>query len=176
MIIFFNKNINRCLHLEKPPNTVMSLIFFKNSRLSLKFEIESFFLLCFFPFSSFVFERKKLTLILQRVKQIKERIGEDKVGFFFLVLEPLLHFFKKLRAFSQDQPDALTLKVCEECGGIMVSNDSEDRIQSHLQGKHHLGFVRICETIKELKVFFSFLSCFSLFFFWWWLFNFYGRW
>jgi Icc-related predicted phosphoesterase len=44
------------------------------------------------------------------------------------------------------------MEVCQDCGCFLVINDTPQRIQSHLEGKQHMGYVRIRSTIEELKV------------------------
>ncbi|KMS93286.1 hypothetical protein BVRB_033010, partial [Beta vulgaris subsp. vulgaris] len=41
--------------------------------------------------------------------------------------------------------------VCDICGAFLVQNEAESRIQSHLNGKQHVGFSMIREKIEELK-------------------------
>ena len=43
-----------------------------------------------------------------------------------------------------------TQTVCEVCGAILVKNDAETRVASHLEGKMHQGFKRTREKIEEL--------------------------
>ncbi len=40
-------------------------------------------------------------------------------------------------------------RVCEICGAFLVAGDSEKRIQAHLEGKQHIGFWRLRETVKR---------------------------
>jgi len=34
-------------------------------------------------------------------------------------------------------------KICEICGAIQTINDTEKRIQTHLEGKIHQGFLKL---------------------------------
>lgn len=36
-----------------------------------------------------------------------------------------------------------TLKICLICGAIQTINDTEKRIQTHLEGKIHQGFLKL---------------------------------
>ena len=38
------------------------------------------------------------------------------------------------------------------CGCFLVINDAPQRIQSHLEGKQHMGYARIRSKIEELQV------------------------
>eukprot|EP00479_Gromia_sphaerica_P015126 TRINITY_DN9467_c0_g1_i1.p1 TRINITY_DN9467_c0_g1~~TRINITY_DN9467_c0_g1_i1.p1 ORF type:complete len:114 (-),score=20.74 TRINITY_DN9467_c0_g1_i1:205-546(-) len=42
------------------------------------------------------------------------------------------------------------MKVCEVCGAFLVVNDAESRVQSHLEGKQHVGYKKIRDTIDAL--------------------------
>ena len=42
--------------------------------------------------------------------------------------------------------------VCEICGAILVQNDAESRVTSHLEGKMHVGYKRIRDYIAKIKV------------------------
>ena len=44
------------------------------------------------------------------------------------------------------------MRVCEICGAFLVVGDTEKRLQSHLEGKQHIGFALIRKTIADWKV------------------------
>lgn len=43
------------------------------------------------------------------------------------------------------------MQVCEVCGAMQASTDTEKRLASHLEGKQHLGYFRIRQTAAELR-------------------------
>ena len=43
-------------------------------------------------------------------------------------------------------------EICDICGCFLVIGDSQARVDAHLMGKQHLGFLRIRTTIVNLKV------------------------
>jgi hypothetical protein len=43
-------------------------------------------------------------------------------------------------------------KVCDVCGAFLVTNDSSDRLEAHYQGKQHQGYLKIRDTIEQMKV------------------------
>ncbi|ESN94772.1 hypothetical protein HELRODRAFT_87531 [Helobdella robusta] len=49
------------------------------------------------------------------------------------------------------------MEVCPICGAFLVVGDAIQRVEEHLQGKQHLGYARVRETIENLRV--SKLSC-----------------
>jgi hypothetical protein len=44
-----------------------------------------------------------------------------------------------------------SMQVCEVCGAMQASTDTEKRLASHLEGKQHLGYYRIRQTAKQLR-------------------------
>jgi len=43
------------------------------------------------------------------------------------------------------------MQVCEVCGAMQASTDTEKRLASHLEGKQHLGYYRIRQTATDLR-------------------------
>ncbi|KAG6546181.1 hypothetical protein Mapa_012216 [Marchantia paleacea] len=43
------------------------------------------------------------------------------------------------------------MQVCEVCGAMQASTDTEKRLASHLEGKQHLGYFRIRQTADQLR-------------------------
>lgn len=43
------------------------------------------------------------------------------------------------------------MRVCDICGAFLVAGDSEKRIQAHLEGKQHIGFYTLRQTVKKLE-------------------------
>ncbi|CAJ0648060.1 8287_t:CDS:2 [Entrophospora sp. SA101] len=41
--------------------------------------------------------------------------------------------------------------VCDVCGAFLVTNDTSNRMDAHLQGKQHKGYKQIRETLQEWK-------------------------
>ena len=48
------------------------------------------------------------------------------------------------------KPDR-NMKVCEICGALQSNADTSDRLQMHLEGKLHQGYLKIREMLKTLK-------------------------
>lgn len=44
------------------------------------------------------------------------------------------------------------IQICEICGAIQTINDTEKRIQMHLEGKIHQGFLKLRTEIETLKI------------------------
>ncbi|ORY99147.1 hypothetical protein BCR43DRAFT_488796 [Syncephalastrum racemosum] len=43
------------------------------------------------------------------------------------------------------------MEVCQVCGAFLVTNDSSDRLEAHYQGKQHQGYLKIRDTLEEMK-------------------------
>ncbi|KAG2232803.1 hypothetical protein BDF21DRAFT_416114 [Thamnidium elegans] len=43
------------------------------------------------------------------------------------------------------------MEVCDVCGAFLVTNDSSDRLEAHYQGKQHQGYLKIRETIEQMR-------------------------
>lgn len=44
---------------------------------------------------------------------------------------------------KQQKVNNFIIKICEICGAIQTINDTEKRIQTHLEGKIHQGFLKL---------------------------------
>ncbi|KAJ3084065.1 Luc7-like protein 3 [Quaeritorhiza haematococci] len=44
------------------------------------------------------------------------------------------------------------MEVCEVCGAFLVMNDCTQRLDAHLDGKQHKGFLLIRQTLEDMKV------------------------
>ena len=54
----------------------------------------------------------------------------------------------KSSALSQEK----RMKVCDVCGAFLVVGDTQQRISSHLDGKQHIGYALIRNTIEDYRV------------------------
>ncbi|KAI9279365.1 hypothetical protein BY458DRAFT_502863 [Sporodiniella umbellata] len=48
-------------------------------------------------------------------------------------------------------PAEKRMEVCDVCGAFLVTHDSSDRLEAHYKGKQHQGFLKIRDTINEMK-------------------------
>ena len=44
------------------------------------------------------------------------------------------------------------MQVCEVCGAMLASGEAQSRVDSHLDGKQHVGYGIIRTKIAELRV------------------------
>ena len=43
------------------------------------------------------------------------------------------------------------MKVCEVCGALQSTTDTDKRMVMHLEGKLHTGYLKIRKVLAELK-------------------------
>ncbi len=43
------------------------------------------------------------------------------------------------------------MKVCEVCGALQATTDTDKRMVMHLEGKLHTGYLKIRKVLNELK-------------------------
>ena len=56
------------------------------------------------------------------------------------------------RSIGGESREDHRLSVCSTCGGFIVIGDkNESRVQSHMEGKQHLGYMKVREDIEKLK-------------------------
>lgn len=48
-------------------------------------------------------------------------------------------------------PKDRNMKVCEVCGALQSTVDTDKRLQMHLEGKLHTGYLKVRKVLSELK-------------------------
>jgi hypothetical protein len=48
-------------------------------------------------------------------------------------------------------PKERNMKVCEVCGALQSTTDTDKRMVMHLEGKLHTGYLKIRKVLTELK-------------------------
>jgi hypothetical protein len=43
------------------------------------------------------------------------------------------------------------MEVCEVCGALLIAGDPQHRLESHFEGRQHLGYMKLRETYEKLK-------------------------
>jgi hypothetical protein len=67
-----------------------------------------------------------------------DRMKENKSEFISMTEHPLILKDKQM-------------KVCEVCGAMQALQDNEKRLQTHLEGKLHTGYLKIREHLDILR-------------------------
>ena len=44
------------------------------------------------------------------------------------------------------------MEVCNVCGAFLIVGDAQSRVDDHLNGKQHMGYAKIKQTLEEMKV------------------------
>ena len=47
------------------------------------------------------------------------------------------------------------MEICNICGAMLVINDPNKRLETHLDGKQHRGYLRVREAYAHLEVIFT---------------------
>ncbi|KAF7732053.1 Luc7-like protein 3 [Apophysomyces ossiformis] len=62
---------------------------------------------------------------------------------------------EELEHLRNNEDDSIKLEkrmeVCQVCGAFLVTNDSSDRLEAHYQGKQHQGYLKIRDTLEQMK-------------------------
>jgi len=88
------------------------------------------------------YERELVALLQQMVTDLDRKIKQmnDRLA-------------SQAEMGSDPQGDSLgtapRLQVCEVCGSILAVGDSEARMQMHLSGKMHKGFLQVRQVLEE---------------------------
>jgi hypothetical protein len=69
---------------------------------------------------------------VEELKREQERISRQKEA------NPILKQEKRM-------------EVCEVCGALLIAGDPQHRLESHFEGRQHLGYIRLRETFDKLK-------------------------
>jgi hypothetical protein len=43
------------------------------------------------------------------------------------------------------------MEVCEVCGALLIAGDPQHRLESHFEGRQHLGYIKIRETFEKIR-------------------------
>ncbi|CAO3629950.1 unnamed protein product [Mucor hiemalis] len=94
----------------------------------------------------------KIKELLQKVEEAGEegRVQEatDMQNEVDKLQEELTQFKENADGASKAEK---RMEVCDVCGAFLVTNDSSDRLEAHYQGKQHQGYLKIRETIDQMR-------------------------
>ena len=43
------------------------------------------------------------------------------------------------------------MEVCEVCGALLIAGDPQHRLESHFEGRQHLGYIKLRETFEKIR-------------------------
>ena len=94
----------------------------------------------------------KIKELLQKVEEAGEegRVQEatDLQAEVDKLQEELTQFKENADGLSKAEK---RMEVCDVCGAFLVTNDSSDRLEAHYQGKQHQGYLKIRDTIEQMR-------------------------
>ncbi|KAI8384183.1 hypothetical protein BD560DRAFT_190775 [Blakeslea trispora] len=94
----------------------------------------------------------KIKELLQKVEEAGEegRVQEatDLQAQVDKLQEELTQFKENADGLSKAEK---RMEVCDVCGAFLVTNDSSDRLEAHYQGKQHQGYLKIRDTIEQMR-------------------------
>lgn len=94
--------------------------------------------------------------ILDRIEKLGEDGLVDEAFAAVGAMDALLNEKKVLESYNEatqteSGPQEKQMIVCDVCGAFLVENDVESRVQSHLEGKQHLGYNEIREKLASIR-------------------------
>jgi len=101
-----------------------------------------------------------ITTRIQQLLQQMEELGEegkvDEAQALMRTVDRLKAEKEALLRAAAPVPGAIPgqekrMKVCEICGAFLVIGDTDKRMASHLEGKQHLGYAKIRESIDAYR-------------------------
>ncbi|KAL1928985.1 hypothetical protein VTP01DRAFT_2044 [Rhizomucor pusillus] len=91
--------------------------------------------------------------IKEMLQQIEEAGEEGRVQEATQLTEEVEKLQSELSELKNnlDKQNEKRMEVCQVCGAFLVTNDSSDRLEAHYQGKQHQGYLKIRETLDQMK-------------------------
>ena len=106
--------------------------------------------------------RQQTQVIDRKIEGIMDQMDELEVVCDVDGLEQSLALLDKTRKEKEDiirahqhsqglGSSGKEMRVCSICGALLVAGDAEKRIQAHLEGKQHVGFYTLRESLKKIE-------------------------
>jgi hypothetical protein len=97
----------------------------------------------------------KIQILLRQIEDLGER-GRIEESQALMKMVDALKTEKEAMlsndAYIASSPLEKRMKVCEICGAFLVVGDTDKRVQSHMEGKQHIGYALIRKTIHEYRI------------------------
>ncbi|KAG0188196.1 Luc7-like protein 3 [Apophysomyces sp. BC1034] len=102
---------------------------------------------------------EKMVLLDVKIKELlqkSEEAGEEgRVQEATELTSQVEKLQEELEHLRNNEDDSIKLEkrmeVCQVCGAFLVTNDSSDRLEAHYQGKQHQGYLKIRDTLEQMK-------------------------
>ncbi|KAI9314106.1 hypothetical protein BX666DRAFT_1879743 [Dichotomocladium elegans] len=93
----------------------------------------------------------KIKEMLQKIEEAGEEGRVQEAADLTADVEKLQAELSQLRENADGGKSEKRMEVCQVCGAFLVTNDSSDRLEAHYQGKQHQGYLKIRETLDQMK-------------------------
>jgi len=95
--------------------------------------------------------RERIVVLLKQVETLGEEGRLEESQALLKLVDQLKTEEEQLKSGERAGQQEKRMKVCEVCGAFLVIGDTEKRVQSHLEGKQHLGFEKIRSALEEYR-------------------------
>ncbi|KAI9011904.1 hypothetical protein CLU79DRAFT_771787 [Phycomyces nitens] len=93
----------------------------------------------------------KIKELLQKIEEAGEEGRVQEAADLTEEVENLQGELQATRDNEDYNKSEKRMEVCQVCGAFLVTNDSSDRLEAHYQGKQHQGYLKIRETLDQMK-------------------------
>ncbi|KAI7869043.1 hypothetical protein BDF14DRAFT_1723593 [Spinellus fusiger] len=93
----------------------------------------------------------KIKELLQKVEEAGEEGRVQEATDLTEQVESLQIELQATRDNEDYNKSEKRMEVCQVCGAFLVTNDSSDRLEAHYQGKQHQGYLKIRDTLEQMK-------------------------
>ncbi|KAI7848971.1 hypothetical protein BDC45DRAFT_522027 [Circinella umbellata] len=93
----------------------------------------------------------KIKEMLQKIEEAGEEGRVQEATELTTEVEKLQAELSQLKENLDGNKSEKRMEVCQVCGAFLVTNDSSDRLEAHYQGKQHQGYLKIRETLDQMK-------------------------
>ncbi|PVV00665.1 hypothetical protein BB560_004942 [Smittium megazygosporum] len=103
-----------------------------------------------------VLAEEKIKAMLEKIEKAGEEGRVEEAQNLTVELEALqgelFNLKEKASAVNPLFKNEKKLEVCDVCGAFLVPGDDTRRLDAHVEGKQHQGYLKIRECYEELKV------------------------
>lgn len=103
---------------------------------------------------------ERIVLFEEKIKELQAKIEQcaedgrvDEARELSTEVDALMG---QLQLVKSEEAQERRMEICEICGALLVIGDAPERMQSHLDGKQHKGYIRLRAKYDELKPKYSF--------------------
>lgn len=96
---------------------------------------------------------QKINFYIEKAEKLGEEGKIDESEAILKEVDRLKIQKQELEALSDQTviPKERNMKVCEVCGALQSTTDTDKRMVMHLEGKLHTGYLKIRKVLNELK-------------------------